>query len=296
MPIFNNGVEGTNNGDKNYLLHRKPFTATFVTNLADMLQNRSMDDLNFSPSLHKDVHCRQFYSHVYDLLQRSTHGEATFMTVSFPFKSQSLGYIEGTELVAMTRFLDGTGSPNIEYYKAELIERSSSNDPLIFERQRPRHSAKDSAYIIQRHELHKDYKRLVKDPTAWAAQFSEEPDFDEVMGFVHVFHVMQPIVFDRGNEDSMTCASSFLRMLKKMNLKPITLPVILDLENKGLMCCSCDVYVHRCWCKHACGKALQRGIIRRYTPTMDPKPTIAKRVTAGALSKSRGGDALNVNG
>lgn len=297
LPIMNNGVEGTNNGDKNWFDNRKPMTATFVEDLAVMLENRSKQDLMYAPTLNKEVHCRDFYAHVYEILERSGREEATCLTVQFPFKSNALGYIEGTVLVASTRFLDGRKSdPNtaavqtIRHFKDDLV--SNGCDRQWISSCHVSKSAEDCKFIIQQCKLHSQYKTFVKGPEAFATRVGLA--FGDATGMQHMFHVMEPIVFDYDDVDDRACIHNFRKLLKRMELKPISARKIAALGANGLMMCSCEVYLQRAWCKHSCCVAFKRGIIQQYPPRMNPKPTIEnKQQLVGALTKSRPGEALN---
>jgi hypothetical protein len=109
---------------------------------------------------------------------------------------------------------------------------------------------------------------------------------------------MKPIIVDPSvaSDGDLMGVRNFLKTLKNMQLKPISLA---DLQKRtvfeGLMSCSCEVYIHRGWCKHAFLHAKYHGIIRQYPGTMDPKPT-QRKAKAGRPKKSKRGDALNRHG
>jgi len=70
----------------------------------------------------------------------------------------------------------------------------------------------------------------------------------------------------------------------KMSAKDV---MIATAKGRGMEYCSCDDHNHYCWCHHACGQAIKRGLIG-YPPTYDPG-TLQGVGTAGRATGIRVG-------
>jgi hypothetical protein len=275
IPAHNNGCEGLNNGDKEYLDRRKPSAVSFVQDLANLLSDRSKGDLSFNGTLHRDVHNAKFYKHCHEILEQSRAGEPTFLDVTFPFSSSPLSIPSDSMLVASTRFLDGA----LQAYPIPKKKGKRSRVAIAIN-------------TIKANNLLSDFKDLMICPESFATRLK----FDQIVDWMWSFHLIKPIVFN--DEEDWNCIVQYLQMLQESGLQTITPEELHDLGPKGLVSCSCSNYLHCAWCKHSFCYAWKHGVVKGFPSRMDPTSTmknIAKPL-AGAPRKSKGGDSLNRNG
>jgi hypothetical protein len=79
-------------------------------------------------------------------------------------------------------------------------------------------------------------------------------------------------------------------MLEFNGLQMMPYDDILELQDKGLVSCTCHCYFLHGWCKHAAVYAWKRAVFLNFPKTKDP--TIADKPKTGQPGKSKLGEAL----
>jgi hypothetical protein len=235
IPSHNNHIEGSNNEDKARLGRIKQGMVSFIQTFAEDLSQKSLDDLRYQGTcvslfylisylrvistthnigrMHSDVHSNRFYHHCHAVLSQSLMKDdpkATFLTVIFPFTAKTLGFCDGTMLVASHSFVT-------EKWKNYLPPQN--NAPT---------TAKEMLQLVQRNKLHDRYKSFVKNPVS----FCSNMDFDDVCDWMKMFHILQPLAV---SDATHHCISRLLMLLNenwRANHKP---EVFLPDRNQGLL-------------------------------------------------------------
>jgi hypothetical protein len=134
------------------------------------------------------------------------------------------------------------------------------------------YNATDCEKYIREHGLHNTFKGLLRNPEEVAQRWA----FHRFIDASKRFHILRPIVIETDLDEF--AISKFLGVLTAIGLQPITAQALRAMQNKGLVSCSCELYLEHAWCHHSCTFALHRSIIWSYPPHMNPKPTMQVRV------------------
>jgi hypothetical protein len=136
---------------------------------------------------------------------------------------------------------------------------------------------KSCATFLRSHDYVSGYKKLLAD-TAAAERLQENEEstpltassgtmfeqdqwsFDQLITLSKQFHLMTPLVFE--SEAETLAVTSFLALLKRMGMKPISLEDLQAKRQDGLMACRCPSYLKNAWCKHSMAFAIDRKIIQ----------------------------------
>ena len=81
-------------------------------------------------------------------------------------------------------------------------------------------------------------------------------------------NVLRPILLN--DEKNVSAVVVLLGALLDVQLGPIPIEDIKEMDKKGLVSCDCEPYLHYAWCKHSCAYAFSRGIVTQLPPLMDP--------------------------
>jgi hypothetical protein len=192
---------------------------------------------------------------VYKIIQQTEKGNATFLNVAFQFVCPERDLPQGSYIIASQKFIEKT----ISKFLTEELGRSG---PF---------KASECAGFIRQHGLHELFRRLITNPDGIAANWS----FNRLIGASRQFHILRPIRID--TDELEFAISKFLQVLSLCGLKPVSADDLRERtrqEGKGLVSCSCKLYLAHAWCHHSCAIAFARKVITSWPPTMNPKPTI----------------------
>lgn len=90
------------------------------------------------------------------------------------------------------------------------------------------------------------------------------------------FHCIRPLDH-RDNPAMMQAIDGLYSTLRCNGYQLIPLKEISQRGDMGFVSCTCQLYLMRNWCHHACVFVFSRGIITGYPPTIDPRPAFARR-------------------
>lgn len=119
--------------------------------------------------------------------------------------------------------------------------------------------------------------------------FCQEKGFNKATDTICSFHFLSSL--DLTDNPNMKATIHELHgMLEFNGLRMMPYDDILELQDEGLVSCTCHCYFLHGWCKHAAVHAWKRAVFLNFPKTKDP--TIADKAKTGQPGKSKLGEAL----
>jgi hypothetical protein len=153
--------------------------------------------------------------------------------VAFPFKCTALGNPDGTVIVPSQRYI----AKELQVLMGRNGRHARDPGP---------YTSADCEKYIREQRLHDAFKSLIRYPDDVAKRWA----FHRFIDASKRFHILRPIVIETDFDEF--AISKFLDVLTAIGLKPITAPQLRAMTNKGLVSCSCELYLEHAWCHHSC--------------------------------------------
>jgi hypothetical protein len=256
-PSDNNTLESTNNKDKEFVSRLRAGTMPLVQQVVERVQHHSYTDLVFNGDLKSksdkvgDVHSGAFYAGVQlNLIAFEDEGKSSCLAPTRSLNSTRHG-IRGSIVCSDSLLADLKKKGKLD--RADTIETVN--------------------------ERVSQFRRLIRKPDA----FLNTHGFDVAGELIRDFIVIEPLD-PTGDENLKVAIMRLVDMLEFNGLRMLPYDEILDLEDEGLVSCTCHTYLLRGWCKHSATYARQRGIMKNYPKNRNP--TVANKPRVGRPSNS----------
>jgi len=222
VPSDNNTLESTNGHDKNFQDRARVASMPVVQNIAAIVEHHSLTDLVFNGDMKDrrseagDVHSGAFYAGVQMNFEYDHEFKSSCLCPVWSITSTSNG-VKGNIICS-------------DLCLAKLKEegRIMHNCTMM---------ACDSEV--------ESFRRLIRNPS----HFIERNGFDAAGELIRKYHVLSPL--DPTDDPSLQVSIKRLHeMLEYNGLEMMPYQDILDLQDRGLVSCTCHCYFLRNWCKH----------------------------------------------
>lgn len=262
-PNDNNVVEIQNGHDKLFRGHKRSKFIIFLDEFEFYMENDlSKKDLDFIGVMQPDVNSGIFYSTVHEIIRAHENSEPSMLSLSFPFSTARKGIPFGSTIVmgaAAIEILHDKDKLTIEEAK-KLFKRGSKGSRMLA-----------------------CFKMMFKDP----GEFCDDRPFDELCNWTKMVHLLRPLNPAVG-ANMIKAVTSVWRTLRNSGVPVIELEELLERRSSDqcLVCCDCDTYQQRAWCRHTCATAMDRGIVTGYPAFKDPRTLAAAPKKGRPLRRS----------
>jgi hypothetical protein len=324
IPGTNNGPEGRNIGDKKAFGFKRCPAVYFIPLFVDHLETLSRSDLMYPVEISDKAHNNTVALRVYNVVRRSKERvyvdnkkrrgrhtktrrvtpNVTCLTVRFLFTAVNNNVPKGSFI-----FLSNHQIEQIE----KIFDEKKRDLTQIKRYYTDKKLNGGSASLLD------VFKCLVKDPMKAVAVIKKEEKefaknkeakgFDLIQNYVDSFHLMRPIFYTEGDDSALQAITHYRRTLQQTFMsraaqrgvtqeedKVMAVEHLLQLCKKGngLMCCSCEDYLHFCFCEHVWADYCDKKIITGYRNGVCPIGSVQGRRLAGAPAKSVPGGARTI--